>query len=77
MSLKALSESTGFSVSTVSKVLSGKSEISEKTRRIIIDNAKEMGIYEKYSKFRPGTYTIALIVPEFKSEYYTEMISEF
>lgn len=77
MSLKALSESTGFSVSTVSKVLSGKSEISEKTRRIIIDNAKEMGIYEKYSKFKPGTYTIALIVPEFKSEYYTEIISEF
>lgn len=77
MSLKALSESTGFSISTVSKVLAGKSEISEKTREIIINKAKAMGLYEKYSKFKPGTYTIALIVPEFKSEYYTGMISEF
>lgn len=77
MSLKALAESTGFSVSTVSKVLSGKSEISDKTREIIIKKAKEMGIYEKYSKCRPGTYTVALIVPEFKSEYYTGIIADF
>lgn len=77
MSLKALSESTGFSVSTVSKVLSGKSEISENTREIIISKAKEMGVYEKYFHFKPGKYVIALIVPEFKSEYYADIISLF
>lgn len=75
MSLKQLSRLTGFSVSTISKAFSMKSEIPEKTREIIFAEAKRIGVYEKYKKEDRGIPTVAVIVPEFKSEYYTGIIS--
>ncbi len=75
MSLKQLSELTGFSVSTISKAFSMKSEIPEKTRESIFAEARRIGVYEKYKKEGAGIPTVAVIVPEFKSEYYTGIIS--
>lgn len=77
MSLKTISEMTGFSVSTVSKAFSGKSDISESSRTKIFKAAEKIGLYEKYAKNKFDKKIAALIIPEFKSEYYSDAVSRF
>ena len=52
MSLKELAKRANVSTATVSKAFSGSKDISEKTRRLVFDTAKDMGIFEKYHKER-------------------------
>ena len=51
ISMNDLALMTGFSMSTVSKALNNKGRISEKTRKIILDKAKEHNFIADY----PGT----------------------
>lgn len=40
-----IAKKTGFSISTVSKVLNKRSDVSEKTKKIINEAVTELGIY--------------------------------
>lgn len=75
MSLKQISELTGCSIGTVSKAFSGSSEISDFTRDKIFSVAKQLGLYEKYSKNSDAPLSVALIIPEFQSEYYIKIVT--
>ena len=74
MSLKELAKRANVSTATVSKAFSGSKDISEKTRRLVFDTAKDMGIFEKYHKERASKIVIAIICPEICSEFYTDII---
>ena len=50
MTIKKLAEITGYSISTVSKAFSNKKDVSEHAKREIIEKAKELGCYHKFSK---------------------------
>lgn len=77
VNLKYLSEVLGVSVSTVSKALRNSYEISEETRKRIIEKAQEIG-------YNPNPYagalrnhktkTIALIVPELTNNFFIQVI---
>lgn len=66
VTLKDIAQKTGFSITTVSRALSGYSDVNAKTRARILDAAKQMG-------YRPNlvarqlrnqqTQTISMIVP--------------
>ena len=79
MSIKKIREMTGFSVSTISRVLNGKSRefrISEKTRRAILRAAEQI-------QYRPSilarslrlkkSMTIGLIVPDIMNPFFGEL----
>ena len=74
MTLKNIAELAGVSVSTVSKAFSGSSEISEETKQRIFDLAKEHNCFDRYSKQRFEKKVIAVIVPEFQSDYYVTIL---
>ncbi len=77
MNLKQLAQITGVSISTVSKIFSGSEEISEQTKKIVLDKAKELGIFDKYNKNKYEKKLVVVICPELKSEYYTSILSIF
>ncbi|MBN2408971.1 MAG: LacI family DNA-binding transcriptional regulator [Candidatus Aminicenantes bacterium] len=79
MSIKKIREQTGFSNSTISRVLNGKAKefrISDKTTRAIVAAAKKL-------KYRPNilarslrlqkTMTIGLIVPDIRNAFFGEL----
>jgi LacI family transcriptional regulator len=79
MSIKEIREQTGFSYSTISRVLNGKAKefrISDKTSRAILGAAKRL-------KYRPNilarslrlreTMTIGLIVPDIRNTFFGEL----
>lgn len=76
MSLKKIAELSGVSVSTVSKVMHGNGEISESTVLKVKNAAKELGCLEKYYIGKYNKTVIAVILPEFGSEFYTRLASE-
>lgn len=76
MTYRKIAQLASVSLSTVSKALSGSSEISKETADRIRKIAEENGaIRPKYRKDRPST-RIAIIVPEIVSVYYAQMASE-
>jgi len=79
MSIKRIQETTGFSYSTISRVLNGKAKefrISDQTRDAIMAAAKAIN-------YRPNllaqslrmrkTYTIGLIVPDIQNPFFGEL----
>ncbi|MDP2914851.1 MAG: LacI family DNA-binding transcriptional regulator [Candidatus Aminicenantes bacterium] len=81
MSIKRIQQITGFSYSTISRVLNGKAQefrISDKTRQAIFKAAESLN-------YRPNilarslrlkrTYTIGLIVPDIKNPFFGELAS--
>lgn len=75
MNYKKLAKLANCSVSTVSKAFSHSTEISENTRQKIFSLAKKYNCFEKYSKDPFPKKTIALIVPEIQSDYYTRILN--
>lgn len=79
--LETISRNTGFSVSTVSRVLNDKghqSRISKKTIEIIANEANRLGYAQNLVaiKLRTSkTHTIGLIVPSLSNSYFAEMAS--
>jgi len=49
VTLADIAKATGFSVNTVSHALSGKPDISEKTRLMICETAEKMGYIGNYA----------------------------
>jgi LacI family transcriptional regulator len=81
MSIKAIKEVTGFSYSTISRVLSGKAKefrISEVTRQAIFEAAEKIGyrpnILARSLRLR-RTMTIGLIVSDIQNPYFGEIAS--
>ena len=75
MTLRQFAKTIGYSPSTVSKAFSGASDVKTETRNYILNAAKELGILEKFYKKMPSGKTIAVIVPEFNSGLYLNMVT--
>lgn len=79
--LSSISERTGFSITTVSRVLSGQSQkyrISEKTRDIILEEAKRCDYSPNIlaQNLRTNkTNTIGILMPSVANPYFAEMAS--
>lgn len=76
MNMSKLAKLTGVSVSTVSKVFSESSEISEETKNKVLNAAKENGCYEKYIKTNYNKKQIAVICPEILGIHYSKLSTD-
>lgn len=77
VTLKDIAEETGFSISTVSRVLNGSDKISAKTRRTIVHTAKRLN-YPIYHTLNGGsqveTLKVFLVVSGFHvGEFYSSL----
>lgn len=79
--LSTISERTGFSITTISRVLSGKSKkyrISEKTASLIMKEAEKCNYYPNIiaQNLRTNkTRTIGILMPSVANPYFAEMSS--
>ncbi len=81
MSIKRIQQMTGFSYSTISRVLNGKAQefrISEKTRQAILKAAESLNyrpnILARSLRLRK-THTVGLIVPDIQNPFFGELAS--
>lgn len=76
VTIKDIAKRANVSYATVSRALSGSSEISEETKNRILDLANEMG-YTPNTIARglvtKSTYTIGLIVPDITNPFFAEV----
>ena len=75
MTLSKIAALAHVSVPTVSKAFSMSSEVNDKTREIIFDIAKKHGCFRKYYNAKYPKHVVAVICPEFKSRYYSKVLS--
>ncbi len=75
MTLSKLASIAHVSVSTVSKAFSMSPEVSEETRELIFDIAREHGCFKKFYNAKYSRYVIAVICPEFRSRHYSRYTS--
>lgn len=64
LKMEEIASLTGYSVSTVSRVLSGKSYTSDKAREAIVRIARELGVLESMASGRLLINGIAVFAPE-------------
>lgn len=78
--LKSIALATGFSVTTVSRALSGYSDVSEETRQLILSEARQQG-YEPnlHARALQGQLarTIGLVIPTYGPRYSDPFFSTF
>ena len=72
--LSDIAQKTGYTISTISKALNHSSEISQETSKIIWNAAREMGYVSKKS-IKRAEKTIAVIIQEIESHYYTRLMN--
>lgn len=75
ITLSKIAKLAHVSVSTASKAFSMSSEVNEQTREEIFEIAKQYGCFKKYFNARYPKYVIAIICPEFRSRYYSFIMS--
>ena len=75
ITLSRIAKLANVSVSTASKAFSMSNEVSEETRQVIFDIAKQHGCFKKYYKAKYPRYVIAVICPEYTSRYYCEALA--
>ena len=75
MNLSMIANLAGVSVSTASKAFAGSREISEETRERIFQIARENGCFDKYIKNKYEKKVIAVIYPELRGGFYTDVLS--
>lgn len=78
--LKRIADVAGCSVSTVSRALNNCHDVSIKTRKRILQIAKDLGYFQrkkhiKLENRRKNEFNIAIICPEIESTYYSIMIA--
>ena len=74
MTLSKLAKLANVSVSTASKAFSGSPEVSDETRNMIFDIARENHCFRKFYNAKYPKVVIAIIAPEFKGAYYTRYL---
>jgi len=82
VTLKTISEKTGFSITTVSRALAGYSDVSSKTREKITRAAQELGYYPNLTARQlqsQKTNTVGIILPTngptFADPYFSQLIA--
>lgn len=82
VTLKTISKYTGFSVTTVSRALTGYDDVSRETKEKILSAAKELGYYPNLTARqlqKQKMDTIGLILPtskpRFNDPYFSELIA--
>lgn len=78
ITLKTLSRLSGYSISTVSKALNHKLDISDETKNVILSIAKEQNYKPNYTAIslrKRETRTIGVIIPEISNEFYGKLLS--
>lgn len=74
MTMKELAKIASVSVSTVSKAFCDADDVSKETKEHIFALAREHGVFGKYYKGKYHKKIIAIICPEFRSNYYTRFL---
>lgn len=74
MTMRELAKLANVSVSTVSKAFHDAEDISEETRQLVFETAKEHGCYGKFYKGKFHKQIIAIICPELGSSFYTTYV---
>lgn len=77
--LKKISVLSGYSVSTVSKALNDKEDISLETRQMITNIAKKHNYVPNYYAMalrKQQTKTLAIIIPQISDSFYSILLSE-
>ncbi|MGJ8593213.1 MAG: LacI family DNA-binding transcriptional regulator [Aquaticitalea sp.] len=77
--LKKISLISGYSVSTVSKALNDKQDISLETRQTIMNIAKKHNYVPNYYAMalrKQQTKTLAIIIPKISDSFYGNLLSE-
>ncbi len=75
LTLSKIAKLANVSVSTASKAFSMSSEVNPETREMIFDIAKKHGCFKKFFNAKYPKLVVAVICPEFKSLYYTSLLS--
>lgn len=75
MTLSKLAKLAHVSLSTASKAFSMSSEVNEETREMIFELAREHGCFKKFYNAKYPKFVIAVICPEFRSRYYSSLVS--
>lgn len=73
MTLSELSRLANVSISTASKAFSMSKEISDETRELVFSIARENGCFKKFFNAKFPKYMVAIICPEIKSYYYSNL----
>lgn len=79
VTLKDLAKATNFTINTVSRALKDKGDISEATKKLIQEKAKEMGYIPNTiaGSLRSGlTKTIAIILGDISNPYFAIMVKD-
>ena len=84
MTLQDVANRASVSLSTASKALKGSYDVSEETRRRVMEAARELGYFRKKKQLTltnhlPGGWCIAILSPEIASPYYnsiTQMLTQ-
>jgi LacI family transcriptional regulator len=79
ITLQDIARETGYSVNTVSHALSGKTDISESTRKKITEAAERLGYVGNYaaSSMRTGkSMVVGVIIPDIKNPYFSVVVHE-
>lgn len=78
ITIKHVSEKTGFSISTITRSLKDHPDITEKTKQIVRDAAKELGYQPNVfaQNFKANrSNIIGVLVPDIERPYYSSIIS--
>lgn len=75
MTLSKLAKLAHVSLSTASKAFSMSNEVNEETREMIFEIAREHGCFKKFYNAKYPKFVIAVICPEFRSRYYSSLVS--
>lgn len=75
MTLSKLAKLAHVSLSTASKAFSMSSDVNEETREMIFDLARKHDCFKKFYNAKYPRFVIAVICPEFRSRYYSSLIS--
>lgn len=75
MTLSKLASLAHVSLSTASKAFSMSSEVNEETRKMIFALAREHGCFKKFYNAKYPKLVVAVICPEFRSRYYSSVVS--
>ncbi|SDX88840.1 transcriptional regulator, LacI family [Lutibacter oricola] len=77
ITIKDIAKKLNTSVSTVSRAFNDKSDISAKTKELVLKTAKEMGYRQNRmakNLVQKRTYNIGIVVPEFVNSFFPEVI---